>query len=275
MWIEDLARLRAQRIPAVLATVVSVRGHTPREAGAKMVITADELLGSVGGGNLEMLVATRARHMLETNERSPQQLTLRLNDRQPAVYGKQCCGGEAVVLLEPVPVRPVIAIFGIGHVGLELAHILSRHDVELVLTDSRPEQLAQLQPLLASSPVARIRCHHAVLAEQLLSELPTGAMVVIMTHDHAEDFHLCDAALRRDGLGFVGLIGSAAKYTRFTKMLSESGHSPESIAGITCPIGLPGILGKQPAVIALSVAADLLSRMTLDAASRREDALRI
>ena len=268
MWIEELARLRAQRTAAVLATVVSVRGHAPREAGAKFVVTDRELLGTIGGGNMEMLVAARAREMLAASTRSPEQLVLRLNDKAPAAYGKQCCGGEAVVLLEPVPVRPVIAVFGIGHVGLELAHILARHDVELVLCDSRPEQLAQLDALEAGKPPAVIRRQHAVLGEQVMAELPDGAMVLIMTHDHAEDFHLCDAALRRPGLGYVGLIGSAAKYARFTMKLAESGHERQDIARITCPIGLPGIPGKQPAAIAVSVAADLLARLALDAAPR-------
>ncbi|NAZ14911.1 xanthine dehydrogenase accessory protein XdhC [Glutamicibacter soli] len=272
---EDLARLRAQRIPAVLATVVSVRGHTPREAGAKFVVTDRELLGTIGGGNMEMLVAARARQMLASSARSPEQLVLRLNDKAAADFGRQCCGGEAVVLLEPVPARPVIAVFGIGHVGLELAHILARHDVELVLCDARAEQLAQLDALAASAPPAVIRRQHAVLGEQVMAELPDGSLVLIMTHDHAEDFHLCDAALRRPGLGYVGLIGSAAKYARFTMKLADSGHERQDIARITCPIGLPGIPGKQPAAIAVSVAADLLARLALDAAPRSQDVLPI
>ena len=83
-----------------------------------------------------------------------------------------------------------------------------------------------------------------------------------MTHDHAEDYALCDAALRLpQPLGSIGLIGSAAKWTRFAAQLAELGHGPEAIARITCPIGLPGITGKDPAVIAVAVAAALLQTL--------------
>jgi len=93
----------------------------------------------------------------------------------------------------------------------------------------------------------------------VLEQLPAGAHVVIMTHDHAEDYALCDAALRLpQPLGSIGLIGSAAKWTRFQAQLADAGHAPETIDRITCPIGQPGITGKDPAVIAVAVAAALL-----------------
>jgi xanthine dehydrogenase accessory factor len=94
----------------------------------------------------------------------------------------------------------------------------------------------------------------------VLERLPAGAHAVIMTHDHAEDYALCDAALRLPRrLGGIGLIGSSAKWTRFRAQLAEAGHRPEAIARITCPIGQPGISGKDPAVIAVAIAAELLS----------------
>jgi xanthine dehydrogenase accessory factor len=94
----------------------------------------------------------------------------------------------------------------------------------------------------------------------VLERLPRGAHVLIMTHDHAEDYALCDAALRLpQPLGGIGLIGSAAKWTRFQAQLADAGHSPETIARITCPIGQPSVIGKDPAVIAIAVAAELLS----------------
>ena len=95
----------------------------------------------------------------------------------------------------------------------------------------------------------------------MLERLPRGAHVVIMTHDHAEDFALCDAALRLpQPLGGIGLIGSSAKWARFAAQLAAAGHSPEAIARITCPIGQPGITGKDPAIIAVAVAAALLPK---------------
>ncbi|NKG21697.1 xanthine dehydrogenase accessory protein XdhC [Paeniglutamicibacter terrestris] len=258
-WIEAVTALRLQRRPAVMLTIVAVRGHAPRAAGTKMVIADDEIFGTIGGGNLEMTAMRRAREMIGCGEQEPQSLTLRLNDKTPATYGRQCCGGEVSLLLEPLPVPQSVAIFGVGNVGMELARILSRHDLDLYLTDSRPEFLDELVVLKPS--VARVHAQAAVLGEQILSSLPAGTHVLIMTHDHAEDFHLCDASLRHLELGSIGLIGSRAKWVRFQKNLGQSGHAPELIDRIDCPIGLPEIVGKDPAVIAVSVAAHLLQRM--------------
>jgi xanthine dehydrogenase accessory factor len=102
----------------------------------------------------------------------------------------------------------------------------------------------------------------------VLEQLPPGAHVLIMTHDHAEDFALCDATLRLpQPLGSVGLIGSSAKWTRFQAQLAAQGHPPDVISRITCPIGLPGITGKEPAVIAVAVAAALLPALAPPAPS--------
>lgn len=262
-WMDSAARLREQRVPAVLVTLASVRGHAPREAGAKMIVTAADDFGTIGGGNLEMTAVTRAREMLTEvgagSHAEPEMLTLRLNDKAPAKHGRQCCGGEVTVLLEPLPVAASVAIFGIGNIGLELTRILARHDLDLDVSDSRPEQLAEIDRL--EPPVANVRRHFAVIGEEVLTSLPAGAHVYIMTHDHAEDLHLCDAALRRGDLGTIGLIGSSAKWQRFRKALIAEGHDPEAVDTITCPIGLPELPGKHPATIAVSVAADLLGRL--------------
>ncbi|WP_278256876.1 XdhC family protein [Nocardioides convexus] len=84
----------------------------------------------------------------------------------------------------------------------------------------------------------------------------------MLTHDHAEDLALLDALLRSDVPGSVGVIGSSAKWTRFRARLADLGHAPQEIARVRTPIGDPavtGLAGKQPAVIALSVAVELLA----------------
>lgn len=258
-WVDHVARLRAERRASVLVTVTAVRGHAPREAGAKMIVAGADTYGSIGGGNLEMTAVARARELLASRAREPEILEFRLNDRARTEHGRQCCGGEVSILLEPLAVAPSVAIFGVGHVGLELARVLSRHELDLFLTDSRPEQIEEAGQLEAGE--ATIRSRHAVLGEQVLSELPAGCHVLIMTHDHAEDLHLCDAALRRDDLGSIGLIGSSAKWQRFRKNLTEAGFAPDLVDTIACPIGLPDLPGKDPATIAVGVAADLLRRI--------------
>ncbi|OFE17502.1 xanthine dehydrogenase accessory protein XdhC [Humibacillus sp. DSM 29435] len=257
-WLRAVERLRTERRAGVLVTITSVRGHAPREAGAKMVVGADDEWDTVGGGNLEATAIEAARTMIAGGAVTPESVHVRLTDKAEAVHGRQCCGGEVDLLLEPLPVVPAVAIFGVGHVGLELARILARHDLELHLVDSRAAHLEPQRLTPLGDAIARIHVHHAPVPEMALSRLPDGCRVLIMTHDHAEDAALCDMALRSPRLGPIGLIGSSAKWSRFRKTLAAEGHSPETLARITTPIGLRDVLGKSPATIAVSVAADLV-----------------
>jgi len=255
-WDRAVQALRDRREAGVLVTVATVRGHSPREAGAKMVVSATAQHGTVGGGNLEAVAVERARELLARG--GPAELVeVALSDKAPYRHGVQCCGGEVGLLLEPLPVVPAVAVFGVGHVGLELARILARHDLDLHLVDSRPEQLTAERLAVLDDALAAVHVHQVpVLPELVLAELPAGAHVLVMTHDHAEDAALCDAALRTPGLASIGLIGSAGKWARFRRTLVADGApDPDRI---TCPIGLPELAGKDPAVIAVGVAASLL-----------------
>src|SRR3954447_12497948 len=271
-WMKGVERLRADRRAGELVTVASVNGHAPRDAGAKMVVGADRTWGTVGGGNLEAVAVERARALLAGGAAAPELLSLALSDKAPYQHGVQCCGGDVTVLLEPLPVVPAVGVFGVGHVGLELARILARRDLDLHLVDSRPEQLTPERLAVLADAQARVHVHHVpVLPELVLAELPPGAHVLIMTHDHAEDAALCDAALRTPQLGSIGLIGSAGKWARFRAKLAAEGHAPEEIARITTPIGLPGITGKDPSTIAVSVAAALIQTFEGEHAPVRAD----
>ena len=262
-WLRAATQLRDAGEPGVLITVTAVRGHAPRDAGAKMVVGSSRTWGSIGGGNLEEVAITRARTMIIEGSSEVITETSRLNPHQRTEFGRQCCGGEVTVLFEPLPARPTIAIFGVGHVGFEIARIAARWDVRLALVDSRAAELDPLRLVEITDGDADVTVHRAVLGETILERLPAGSHVLIMTHDHAEDFALCDAALRlpEGHLASIGLIGSSAKWARFQTNLVEHGHTAERIATITCPIGLPTIAGKEPAVIAVSVAAALMQSL--------------
>ncbi|WP_424217426.1 xanthine dehydrogenase accessory protein XdhC (plasmid) [Streptomyces sp. BI20] len=259
-WTAAVARLRTRREPGVLVTVAAVRGHAPRKAGAKLVVGRADTWGSIGGGNIEAVAIDRARELLEQPGGEPELMDFALNDKVTGPHGVQCCGGAVTILLEPLPVVQAVAVFGVGHVGLELARVLARHDLDLYLVDSRAPMLAEERLGVLADAAAHVHVRHTpLLPEEVLAELPPGTHVLIMTHDHAEDAALCDAALRTPGLGSIGLIGSAAKWTRFRRRLAaEGGHDAETIDRIKTPIGIPGITGKEPAVIAVSIAADLL-----------------
>ncbi|WP_295013456.1 xanthine dehydrogenase accessory protein XdhC [uncultured Microbacterium sp.] len=272
-WLDALQDLRARRIPAVIVTLATVRGHAPRNGGAKMVVSPDAVHGTVGGGNLEQTAIERARRMLTHGSAEPELLALTLSDKAVTEYGVQCCGGEVTMLLEPIRVTPAVAVFGLGHVGLELARILARHELDLVLVDSRADMLTEERVGVPgrigvlSDAVARVRVVHAPVPEATLSELTPGAHVLVMTHDHVEDLAIVDQALRAEHIASIGLIGSASKWARFRKRLRELGQGDADLSRVTTPIGIPEVSGKQPAAIAVSVAARIL-QLIEEAAAR-------
>ncbi len=271
-WLRALQHLRETRTPGVLVTVTEVRGHAPREAGAKLVVSADHTWGSVGGGNLEEATIRRARGMLLDGGTVPVTERFSLSDKVRVEHGVQCCGGEVVVLLEPIGVRPAIAVFGMGHVGFEIALLLSRHELDLHLVDSRADELAdeRLAPVLAGPADAHVH-QVPVLPELVVAELPRGTHVLVLTHDHAEDLAILDALLRSDVPASIGLIGSSAKWARFRRSLADLGHAAEVVDRVRTPIGDPvgtGIRSKTPAAIAVSVTAELLRLVASTVTSR-------
>ncbi|MEL6301441.1 MAG: xanthine dehydrogenase accessory protein XdhC [Pseudomonadota bacterium] len=245
--------------PSVAVVVDQVRGSAPREAGTVMIVSRDKCFGTIGGGQLEHGAIATARDLLQNASASSIVRRIPLGSDCG-----QCCGGvvtlsftrrearEATELENVLGRAPLdIVIFGAGHVGRALAQVLCPLDANVMVIDGREEQLALLphgvgQPLLAVDPVAAIDL------------CPTGAAVVVMTHDHDLDLSLCSALLQRDHWRFLGLIGSRTKARRFRKKLLASGLSERTLESLTCPIGLPMIDGKHPGEIAISVAAQVL-----------------
>jgi xanthine dehydrogenase accessory factor len=144
-----------------------------------------------------------------------------------------------------------VYLFGAGHVGRALALALGPLPFAVRWIDSRREAF----PAYAPANVALIQAP-APTAE--LANAPDGALIVAMTHSHALDLEIVAEALRAERFAYVGLIGSATKRARFLSQMRAVGLSEKVLAQLVCPIGLPGIEGKDPAVIAASTAAQLL-----------------
>ena len=251
-WLDALAAAERDNQPAVLVTVLAAKGSTPREAGAKMVVSADGLSGTIGGGNLEHQCEAAARGLLTAGATGPSTRDFPLG---PALG--QCCGGHVTVLFEVLrPPALHIALFGAGHVGKALVKLLADLPCRVSWIDPRPEAIpANLPP-----NVIAVRTAHPA---QTVDALAADSVVLVMTHDHQLDFEIVSAALRRWDLRTVGLIGSATKRARFFSRLARQGIDP---GRLICPIGLPGIAGKEPAIVAVSVAAQILHGQLRDAA---------
>jgi xanthine dehydrogenase accessory factor len=154
-----------------------------------------------------------------------------------------------------------VALFGGGHVGHALVRVLARLPLQVSWIDSRDEVFpADLPP--------HISCEHSDPVQAAVSVLASGSRVLIMSFSHAEDLDIVIACLQRlrtrDDLPYIGLIGSRTKWATFRHRLEARGFAPEEMARITCPIGVPGIGGKEPEVIAVAVAAQLLQSIDSD-----------
>jgi xanthine dehydrogenase accessory factor len=144
-----------------------------------------------------------------------------------------------------------VLLFGAGHVGRAVVLALAPLPFAVRWIDSRPDQFPQYVP----QSVVTI-CTDAAARE--LAEAPRDALVVVMTHSHPLDFDITVAALRRRHFDFVGLIGSETKRARFASFARQMGVAESDIDRLVCPIGIPEIKGKEPAVIAAALAAQLL-----------------
>ncbi len=314
----------AASTPAVLVTVAIVEGSGPREPGARMLVTASRLAGTVGGGHLElraielgraMLLDGRARHFerfalgpslgqccggvvhLAFERVEPRQAHMlagrRTEDswRLAALDGAPDCalfdGAGAQLAGAPAPVfartrgthvmqeqdgrrwlvAPVLAprahllLFGAGHVGAAVVRAMAHLPCTIIWVDERDDMFPAAVP-------ANVRVEASDAPEDLVAAAPAGASYLVMTHSHALDQRLAEAILARADVGWFGLIGSKTKRKQFEHRLRARGADPVRVAAMACPIGLPGITGKEPAVIAASVCAQLL--MLWEAACRAD-----
>ena len=274
----------------ILITVTHTKGSVPREAGTWMVVTADGIdgknIGTLGGGNVEFQAIATARELLGTG-RSDFQLRCEPSPvpNNSRVHRKfalgpslgQCCGGVMDLSFEPIDAAQLallqakqdvackpIALFGGGHVGRAIVNIFSTLPYRITWIDSRDE----IFPEGLSSKVA---CEHSDPVQSAVASLATGSAVLIMSFSHAEDLEIVQQCLIRNrastaqgaiaNLPFIGLIGSKTKWMTFQNRLRERGFTDAELAQVTCPIGVSGISGKEPEVIAVAVAAQLLQKL--------------
>ena len=262
--LETFLTLLAQQ-PAVLVQVDATQGSVPRDAGAWMAVFANNLVGTIGGGHLEYEAIAKARTLLRTQPKATEAEVMRFA-LGPSLG--QCCGGVVHLRFEGVgasnanvlrarlrPALGPVALFGGGHVGHALVRVLSPLPFALMWIDSR-------DGVFPADVPGNVTCEHSDPVEAAVHTLPPQSRVLIMSFSHAEDMEVLAACLKRHrqhaDLPYIGLIGSNTKWATFRNRLQARGFTPDELAYVTSPIGVPGIEGKEPGVIAIAVAAQLL-----------------
>jgi xanthine dehydrogenase accessory factor len=263
---DELLRRLAEG-PVVRIVVGEVQGSGPRDAGAWMAVAADGLIGTIGGGKLEFDAIADARALLAGQPVAPQ----RRFALGPSLG--QCCGGVVWLryeLLQPADTERVraelqqatgaqmpVALFGGGHVGAAIIAVLGALPARTRWIDSRDE-------VFPAQPPLNVRCEHSDPVQGAVPTLEPGSHVLIMSFSHAEDLDIVAACLKRRrehaDLPFIGLIGSKSKWATFRRRLEARGFGADELAAVTSPIGVPGVVGKEPEVIAVAVAAQLMQQ---------------
>ena len=326
-WTAELQSRLERGETAVLVTVAEVQGSSPRTAGTRMLVTTNDLVGTVGGGKLEHRATRIARDMLVGDK------VIALRDLSAGPSLGQSCGGRLTLVFDRVDqangewliaaaqtrengARPVLVsrldtgaklvvtatdrqgslgsarldqaaivaarradrttwldthdgvplfidsifagreidlvLFGAGHVGTAIARVLGPHpDLRITWVDDRPELFPDETP-----PNLRVVATEDSAGQA--REMPSGAFVVIVSHSHALDYEIAENVLRRGDFRYCGLIGSAGKRAQFEKRWLRRGLPAETLDRLVCPIGVRGISGRQPADIAIAVAAEIL-----------------
>jgi xanthine dehydrogenase accessory factor len=256
-------RWRADGRPAAVVEVSAARGSVPRSEGTRMLVTTDEVLGTIGGGHLELKAIEDARALLARAGATPIEVHVPLG---PALG--QCCGGAVTLRIAPLaavdpgtwllpPSRFTLQLYGAGHVGRAIVRLLETIDCAVQWIDEREDQFPRASGATSAPRVERV-CVEPVEAEVAVA--PPGAFYLVLTHSHDLDLAITHAILKRGDFGFLGLIGSKTKRARFERRLAERGIAPALLERMVCPIGVPGIEGKEPEVIAVAVVAQLLQR---------------
>ncbi|GAB4331124.1 MAG: XdhC/CoxI family protein [Bacteroidales bacterium] len=239
--------LELQRNGEAVARCVVIRadGSTPAQPGFQMLVGQNgRILGTVGGGNLELTVIREAREALNENKLRILKYNLK-NDLEMQ------CGGSAEILVEPWSAQPQLYIFGAGHVGTALAKFAAGAGFTPWLIDPRPDALQGDLP----EKIKLLQKDYTDAAGSL--PVTRNDYIAIMTPGHDTDRDVLTQLFRSDAT-YIGMIGSKRKIATVTTWLKEKPQATdEEISRIDMPIGLP-IGAVTPQEIAISILAKMI-----------------
>jgi len=251
---QEIVRIKSKGKAAAVATIISIKGSTPRETGSKMIIKNDgTIFGSIGGGNLEALVCQEALKAME--EKKSKVLHFDLTGEGPdegeSIETGMICGGDVDILIEPIFSEPTLYIFGAGHISLYLSKIGKMVGFRVVVVDDR-EMFSNRERFPEADEIYTE--DFEVVINKLKPVKPY--YIVIVTRGHRYDQEILEWALGTDAR-YIGMIGSRTKNKAVFSNLRKKGIDSNLMEKVHAPIGL-NIGAKTPEEIAVSIIAEII-----------------
>lgn len=250
---DRLAELQQKGIPVVLVTVVSKKGDGPVEVGKKMLIAANgDSYGTVGGGALEFEAREVCKSMLSDHKSRLE--TYVLNEGKlmdDATTLPMACGGVVELFYDYIGATPV-TIFGGGHVGQALVHVLKTLNFDITVVDERPEICEHFEG-----------AHHvkSMLYSEFIEKegIKEDSYVLICSPSHKYDYAIMHQILSQQAKPkYIGMLCSKRKLSDFLEKTYESFGTDVDLSHFYSPLGLD-TGGGSPAEIAVSIAAEMLA----------------
>jgi len=247
-----VAKLEQEGREFAVCTVIDAQGSSPGRTSFKMIVLPDGTQhGTVGGGKLELTVLGAARDAIA--EGKSRVVTFDLSQNGKDSLG-MLCGGQVTLYIEYVGSRPLLYIYGAGHVGRFLATFASLVGFEVTVLDDRPD---------FATPARLPDAHHFLTGEfvelvQTTAYGPQGYHV-ILTDRHVSDERVLQALLERKvDNRYIGMIGSRSKTLEVFRRLVAAGVGREDLARVYAPVGIDHG-GQTAEEIALAICAELVA----------------
>jgi len=251
--LEKVAQLLKNRKKVALCTVIEKRGSGPRDVGAKIAVSEDgEIVGTIGGGNLERILVEEALKALKVGKSKKIVFSLREGaERRDAVKTGLICGGEITIFIDVIEPKPRLIIIGSGHVGYPLAKLADILGFEIVVVDDNKE-LATRERF----PMAK-----EILVGDFTEILDKVEVrpddFVVIVHGEPEHDYLALKKMLEKNVRYIGLLGSKVKVAKLKERLKGEGVSEDVFKNLYAPVGLD-IGAQTPEEISISILAQII-----------------
>lgn len=251
---EKIVSYKASGLDMVLITAVEKEGEGPVELGKKLlVVETGEFFGTVGGGALEHYAINKAKELIKSRSHLTEKYLLDKGKVTPETKTlPMVCGGIVTLFYEFIGVKNYVYIFGGGHVGQALTHVLKPLNFHVTVIDERKEIIDQFK-----GGDAVVLSHFAPYIEK--NGIKDNSFVVVCTPSHLHDYHVINKILEMKlKPRYIGMMCSIEKLKDYLKETYKRFGNDVNLNNFYSPIGLD-IGGGSPEDIAISIAAEILS----------------